>query len=227
MSNIDKAVVFMEDIAMDNTHGYDQAKRMGPDYDCSSLVGHALNYAGFNVRKASTTRDLYKQLKDAGFVEIAIKAPRLRGDIFLTPGKHVVMCTSEAAIVHASINEKGTITGGKTGDQTGKEICTRSFYTPSYGWKYHLRLKGVVVSVGNGVEYATSFDKKLGGKYKTTGKLHLRRGAGKNKTSLYIMSKGTEVQCYGYYTVNGSKWLLVTCGNLTGYCSMSYLTKVG
>ena len=38
-----------------------------------------------------------------------------------------------------SLNEKGKITGGEPGDQTGKEICIRSFYTPSYGWKYHLR----------------------------------------------------------------------------------------
>lgn len=31
-------------------------------------------------------------------------------------------------IVHASINELGKITGGKPGDQTGKEICVRGYY---------------------------------------------------------------------------------------------------
>ena len=42
MPNIMKAVNFMIDTANDNTHGYDQIHRNGPDYDCSSLVGTAL-----------------------------------------------------------------------------------------------------------------------------------------------------------------------------------------
>ena len=49
------------------------------------------------------------------------------------------MCVDAKNIVHASINEKGKTTGGKTGDQTGKEICTRSFYTYKGGWDYHFR----------------------------------------------------------------------------------------
>ena len=36
-------------------------------------------------------------------------------------------------IGHASGSEKGTITG-KAGDQTGKEVCTRSWYKHSKGW---------------------------------------------------------------------------------------------
>lgn len=32
-------------------------------------------------------------------------------------------------IGHASINENGGITGGRTGDQTGKEICIREWYS--------------------------------------------------------------------------------------------------
>ena len=31
-------------------------------------------------------------------------------------------------IGHASINEKGGVSGGRTGDQTGKEICIREWY---------------------------------------------------------------------------------------------------
>lgn len=138
--DIEKAISFMEQIADDNSHGYAQDRRGGnPDYDCSSLVSDALNRAGFNVKKLSTTRTLYSQLKACGFKELSITAPRQRGDIFLTPGKHVVMCSDSDNIVHASINEKGGISNGKVGDQTGKEICRRTFYNPSYGWKYHLR----------------------------------------------------------------------------------------
>lgn len=36
-------------------------------------------------------------------------------------------------IGHASINEKGTITGGTAGDQTGKEVCSRGWYLHKQG----------------------------------------------------------------------------------------------
>lgn len=39
-------------------------------------------------------------------------------------------------IGHASIDERGKIAGGKTGDQTGKEICIRSWY--SKPWNVYL-----------------------------------------------------------------------------------------
>lgn len=145
MSSILDALQFMIDIADDNTHGYDQTNRNGPDYDCSSLVGTALNHAGFNVSPESWTGNLYPQLIACGFIEVN-GSERQPGDIFLTPYKHVIMCVNTNTIVHASGNEYGKATGGKTGDQTGKEICTRSFYVPSYGWKYHLRYTGDHVS---------------------------------------------------------------------------------
>ena len=54
MQNIETAVSFMEQIAADNSHGYAQDNRTGnPDYDCSSLVGTALNKAGFKVNSQS------------------------------------------------------------------------------------------------------------------------------------------------------------------------------
>ena len=67
MSKIETAVSFMEAIARDNSHGYDQAHRNGPNYDCSSLVGTALHKAGFNVNSGSTTRNLREQLLKNGF----------------------------------------------------------------------------------------------------------------------------------------------------------------
>lgn len=39
-------------------------------------------------------------------------------------------------IGHASIDENGKVVGGKTGDQTGKEICTRNWYDK--GWNVYL-----------------------------------------------------------------------------------------
>lgn len=42
-------------------------------------------------------------------------------------------------IGHASIDERGKGRGGVTGDQTGKEVCIRTWY--SKGWAYVLRCK--------------------------------------------------------------------------------------
>lgn len=139
MGNILKSLKFMIDTANDNTKGYDQAHRNSPNFDCSSLLGTALNKGGFPVATTSWTGNLLPQLLNSGFKQIGINEPRQAGDVFLTPGKHTVMCVDANNIVHASINEKGTVTGGLSGDQTGKEICVRDFYTIKGGWKYHLR----------------------------------------------------------------------------------------
>lgn len=49
-------------------------------------------------------------------------------------------------IGHASIDENGKIQGGKVGDQSGKEVCTRSYYMHSKGW-YLLRPKDVAHAI--------------------------------------------------------------------------------
>lgn len=46
-------------------------------------------------------------------------------------------------IAHASIDENGKISGGSAGDQTGKEICIRTWYSKQ--WNYVLRLKDEAV----------------------------------------------------------------------------------
>lgn len=147
MSKVDTYTDYMIAIANDNSHGYSQINRGGnPDFDCSSLVGHALNKAGFNVNVNSTTRNLYEQLKRCGFTSCS--RPFQKGDIHLAVGHHVCVSTDSEHIVHASIDENGTTKGRKAGDQTGKEICIRKYYTPSYGWNYHLRYKDDKGSAG-------------------------------------------------------------------------------
>lgn len=138
MSKVDTYTDYMIAIALDDSHGYSQINRDGnPDFDCSSLVGHALYKAGFNVNPNSTTRNLYEQLKKCGFT--SCNRPWKKGDIHLAVGHHVCVSSDSEHIVHASIDEKGTTKGRKAGDQTGKEICIRKYYIPSYGWSYHLR----------------------------------------------------------------------------------------
>lgn len=77
---------------------------------------------------------------------------------------------------------------------------------------------------------AQKFDEDLAGTYKTTANLHLRNDAGSNKKSLVVIPKGTEVKCYGYYTLfTNSKWLYIQTTvdgiQYTGFSSNKYLKK--
>lgn len=137
MGNIYKAVDWIINVANDDTHGYDQTNRNGPDYDCSSLIGTALHEAGYTVSPRSWTGNLEQQLRNNGFK--ICKKPWRTGDIHLRVGHHVCMSIDANRVVEARINEKGTITGGKTGDQTGKEIWVRDYYEYSGGWDFHFR----------------------------------------------------------------------------------------
>lgn len=148
MGKIENAVQIALGIAKDDSHGYDQIHRWGDDYDCSSLVITALQQAGIKVADAgaSFTGNMYSALLKCGFVDVTKKVTRTtgkgleRGDVLLYhKGKtgHTAFYIGDGQIVHASLNEKGTITGGKTGDQTGKEICVRSYYNRP--WSYVLR----------------------------------------------------------------------------------------
>lgn len=233
MGDLNKSVSWAVGIALDDSHGYDQEHRNSPDYDCSSFVGTALHNAGFPVSPYSTTRNLVPQLRAAGFVDC--KPPYKKGDIHITPGHHVVMSIDASTIVHASINENNDITGGKTGDQTGREICTRSFYTPQYGWGYHLRYAGCKTDSSAGgktlgkktcAKSAASFDKAKAGAYRTTDRLHIRDGAGTGYRSLGVLPKGTSVRNYGYYT---REWYLVVAivGGVqyTGFCHKDFLVR--
>jgi hypothetical protein len=47
-------------------------------------------------------------------------------------------------IGHSSIDERGKATGGAAGDQTGKEVCTRTWYSAS--WDAVLRPKNVTIA---------------------------------------------------------------------------------
>lgn len=149
MASVEKFVKYMEKIAKDDKHGYDQTNRYGPDYDCSSLASEALKQAGFKVSKFSTTRTIKDQLLKDGW--IIVKQPFKRGDIHLKEGKHLAVDCGNGKIVHASINELGKTKGGKTGDQTGKEICIRQYYEYNGNWDCHLRYN--VKSGSEGIDY--------------------------------------------------------------------------
>ena len=62
---------------------------------------------------------------------------------------YVMSYCGNGKLVHASINEKGTVTGGKSGDQTGREICIRSYYNKP--WIHVYRYTGVTASASGTV----------------------------------------------------------------------------
>lgn len=81
-------------------------------------------------------------------------------------------------------------------------------------------------------EYAQSKDASISGSYKVKAKsgLYLRYGAGTNKKAMTIMPEGTKCNCYGYYSMVGSKkWFYVQTTldgvKYTGFCSSEYLVK--
>ena len=145
MSKVENAVQWAINIANDNTHGYDQAHRWSPDYDCSTLVISAFEQSGIKVKTkgATYTGNMLTAFKAVGFKDVTAQCTlsngkgMKRGDVLLKPNSHTAIYVGEGKIVHASINEKGKTTGGKTGDQTGKEICVTSYYNKP--WTYVLR----------------------------------------------------------------------------------------
>lgn len=174
MGIIETATEWAEKIANDNTHGYDQVQRWSPDYDCSSLVISAYKYAGVNTGATYTGNMKAKFLK-AGFTDVSSKVNLhtgnglIRGDVLLVVNSkhhHTAIYTGNGYEVEASINENGTTKGGKTGDQTEKEILIRKFRTNFYTTvlrysepKSSAELTTIAISVING-EFGNGAERK-------------------------------------------------------------------
>lgn len=144
-SNIpDKACAWAEGIAADQSHGYSQQTRWGPDYDCSSLVISAYIKAGVPIDKNKVyyTGNM-NDLKNYGFTDVTKKvnldtgSGMLRGDILYyhisgTNG-HTAMYCGNGKIVHARGQSYGS---SATGDQ-GTQIAVTNYSRSK--WQYVLR----------------------------------------------------------------------------------------
>lgn len=137
---IERAVSWAVGIAQDDSHGYSQQARWGPDYDCSSLVISAYELAGVPVKEAGATytANMRRAFEQCGFKSIKYGSGTvlMKGDVLLNEKHHAALYIGNGQIVQASIAETGKIYG-KEGDQTTKEIEVRNVYR--YGWDCILR----------------------------------------------------------------------------------------
>ena len=150
--SVENAVVWAINIANDDSHGYSQSRRTGPDYDCSSFVSTAFKQAGFNVSNTLNTGNMKDGFINAGFTWIASSSISgfpssstnlKRGDILLANG-HTALYIGSNQVVHARGGTYDKYDEGHPGDQTGKEIMVQTYgnYTGSGGWLGILRYSG-------------------------------------------------------------------------------------
>ncbi|KHM52696.1 NlpC/P60 family protein [Anaerovibrio lipolyticus DSM 3074] len=172
-NKMENAVQWATKIAEDSSHGYSQGvenatsshpytgSREGPDYDCSSLVYHALNHAGVGIIAAWQNNPAYwnlysgqQETGDAdtiwpdlqvtgGFTRYEwsdVKNSLQRGDILCNPQYHVAIYIGDGKTVEArGVNNP---VGGDwvTGDQGG-EIDFYNAY--GRGWTEVYRYTGM------------------------------------------------------------------------------------
>lgn len=138
MPSIKKAIEEAKRIANDNRHGYSQKNRNGkPDYDCSSLVIHCLDYGGFPMSSygATYTGNMTNALIKCGFKnvikDINIKTGKgmKAGDVFLNRYHHTAIAVSDTQLCAAHDNYDR-----KTGDSSGNEINIYKYKNYVHGW---------------------------------------------------------------------------------------------
>lgn len=134
--------------------GYDQSNRWGDDEcDCSSLVYRCI-YAidpqtELNRTDPRYTGTLLRDLLAIGFTEVP-KSRHRRGDVLLNSANHVLVDLGGGLVGGARIDENGRASGGRGGDQTGKEVCVHAYY--DYPWNHVLRPPDVELGGGDDEE---------------------------------------------------------------------------
>lgn len=136
-----KALQWMMNTAADPKHGYSQANRWGPDYDCSSAVITAYQKAGVPVKSAGATYtgNMKPVFLRNGFsdvtkkVNLATGSGLKPGDVLLNEVHHTAMYAGNGQIVHARGQSFGS---SATGDQ-GAEFAVTGYY--NYPWDCVLR----------------------------------------------------------------------------------------
>lgn len=243
---IEKATKWMEGMANDPKHGYDQTYRWGQkgDYDCSAAVITAWDKAGVDLKNdgvnntgvwpkkggANTSYDIGPVLVKKGFkdiskeVDFATGKGLKRGDVLVAKGHHVAMYSGNGKEVEASINENRKATGGKPGDQTGREFLIRSYR--NYPWTNVYRYEGGMAekTVVKKVEKADSKPISIKKYSVTAGSgLNLRQTPGGK--IITAVPKGTILTKDSSRKSDGD-WVPVIYKDKKVYCSKKWLKEV-
>lgn len=250
MGVIEKAISWMEALARDDSHGYDQEDRWGEygDYDCSSAVITAWEQAGVPVKSAGATYtgNMYSIFKSKGFNDVTNQVNRStgdglqRGDVLLNVVNHVAMYCGNGQMVEASINEYGGITGGQPGDQTGREIRIGAYR--NYPWEYVLRYSesgnatesNKTVTEPSKSQIQVNVGKDLNKSYKWTGvvmadELNVRQWAGTEygTCSFSPLYYGQQISvCDSIYAADHSIWHYILYKGKYGFVHSDYVGKV-
>ena len=144
MASLTKLIERMRHYCAVASVGYDQSNRWdvrdGGETDCSALVITCLREAGFDVGSATFTGNMSANLTRRGWARISPDGHPRAGDILLNDRHHVAVCLGGGRLAQASIDENGNATGGRPGDQTGRETNITTYY--DYPWDCYLRYTG-------------------------------------------------------------------------------------
>ena len=187
------AALIMKHLCTHKEHGYtqDMDKRFGKgteiidiyghkytiksgDRDCSSAVISAFEAAGISCGGATYTGNMRKCMVNSGnFKWHPMSYIAQMTDVYLNEDCHTAMCLSAEpdVLMEFSINEKGTVTGGKQGDQ--KQVGE---YDEKYGrGESHLRMyynypwNGILECINNEVAFEIEYEvEKIADKSRVT-----------------------------------------------------------
>ena len=151
--------------------GYDQGQRWtffdrrtkavfnGKECDCSSLSGAIAVLGGYRVNLSDPfyTGTFAERMVSAGFKRISVSGMGattlyktvMPGDFLLGPG-HVLFVHTTTQWLSAEADESGKSSGGRGGDQSGREVRFRPPYMRSKGWTYILRSVPTTPGHGSG-----------------------------------------------------------------------------
>lgn len=144
MGVIEDAVAWAIETAKDQSHGYSQADRWGPDYDCSSFVIQAFQQAGVSLREAgaSYTGNMRGPMIACGFVDVTYSIGLASGyglqpgDVLLNYSAHTCLAIGGGKVANCRTDEGHP----QSGDQSGNEIRIQSYW--NFPWDCVLRYKG-------------------------------------------------------------------------------------
>lgn len=214
-SVVESAISWAISIANDNSHGYSQSSRWGPDYDCSSLVICAFRTAGVNTGTATYTGNMRSQFTQHGFQwipwsQIGGVSNLQRGDILLNEVSHTEIYLGNGQNVGAHSNRGYP----QTGDQTGTEVSVSGYY--NHPWDGVLRYTATEVCTCS-TDYAGDY-------YVATSSfpLTMRSGHGTGYPTVTSIPKDTQV----YVSRSDGNWAHVEWNGYSGYCSMEYLKQM-